>query len=121
MRTKKIKEDKIVTQVDTGEVVNEEVLDENIDRLVEVVKTEPTPIVESPVTWESEIRKQVIEFIDNMLVVAKECNMGTRYIKPIKAQYESHAEYDEGKAEGAELRIVFSFVEPIDLSKVNLV
>jgi len=134
MRTKKIKEAITVEQEVINEVVEKTI--EDIEKEDEGVISKSTPIVETSVvetsvvetpvaelivTWESEIRKQVMEFVDNMLAVAKECNMGTRYIKSVKAQYEGHAEYDEGKAEGAELRIVFSFVEPIDLSKVNLV
>ena len=135
MRTKKVREAKTLEQGDVNEIVedtletmtkeNVELLDEmisidprDINRMVEAVEKKDEEVL---VTWESEIRKQVMEFVDNMLVVAKECNMGTRYVKPVKAQYEGYAEYDDGKAEGAELRLVFKFVEPIDLSKVNLV
>jgi hypothetical protein len=56
-----------------------------------------------------------------MLSVSKGCNMATLYNKKVKEQFEGHIEYDENKAVGAELRIIFDFVEPIDMTKVNLV
>lgn len=125
MRTKKVKDQEVVDEIVEETLVTMTKEDDHVkidtadvDRLVSAIKV---PDEEVPVTWESEIRKQVMEFVDNMLVVAQECNMGTIYIKPVKAQYEGYAEYDEGKASGAELRLVFKFVEPIDLSKVNLV
>ena len=75
----------------------------------------------TPEEWEQEVRDKIYEFVSNMLLVSKECNMATRYFKEIKEQFETHTEYKQDKAVGAELRIVFNFVEPIDLSKVNLI
>jgi len=39
----------------------------------------------------------------------------------IKEKYETHTLYDENLVVGAELRIVFDFIEPIDTKKVNLI
>jgi hypothetical protein len=71
--------------------------------------------------WEAEVKQRLDEFITNMLSVSKGCNMATLYNKKVKEQFEGHIEYDENKAVGAELRIIFDFVEPIDMTKVNLV
>ena len=75
----------------------------------------------SPEEWEEEVKLKIFEFVSNMLSVSKECNMATKYEKKPKAIYETHTEYDHDKVTGAELRIIFNFVEPIDLSKVNLI
>jgi len=75
----------------------------------------------TPEEWEQDVKDKITEFVSNMLSVSKECNMGTRYFKEVKEQFEDHTDYDQDKVNGAELRIVFNFVEPLDLNKVNLV
>lgn len=71
--------------------------------------------------WELAVKEKLNEFIDNMLSVSKECNMATRYFRPVKESFETHREYDETKVGSAELRIVFNFVEPIDPSTLTFV
>lgn len=72
-------------------------------------------------TWEEDVQTKLTEFITNMLSVSGNCNMATVYRKKVKEVYETHTEYDGDMVEGAELRIVFDFVEPIDTKKVNLI
>jgi len=72
-------------------------------------------------TWEADVEKKISEFITNMLSVSKNCNMATIYRKKVKEVYETHIMYDENMVEGAELRIVFDFAEPVDTEKVNLI
>lgn len=71
-------------------------------------------------TWESNINATAMEFIKNMLSVSKECELGTVYSNVATAVYETHTEYGD-KVDGAELRLIFKFVEPIDLTQVNLI
>lgn len=75
----------------------------------------------TPEEWEAEVKARLNEYIDNMLAIAKDCNMGTKYLHPVKDVYETHIDYDESKIDGAELRIVFNFVEAIDKDKFNFV
>jgi len=81
--------------------------------------TKKTKEVETVMTWEEEVKNKLNEFIDNMLIVSKECNMATKYFKPVKEQYEGSITYDDDKISGAELRIVFNFAGPVDLDTVR--
>lgn len=72
-------------------------------------------------TWEEDVVNKLSEFINNMVSVSSNCNMATIYRKQVKEEYETHTVYDEDMVVGAELRIVFDFVEPIDTRKVNLI
>ena len=84
--------------------------------MIEEIKEE-----EIPKTWEEDIVSKLSEFINNMISVSDNCNMATVYHKKVKEKYETHTEYDQNLVVGAELRIVFDFVEPIDTKKVNLI
>jgi len=84
--------------------------------MVDEVKKEVTPE-----EWEVDVRAKLNEYIDNMLAVAKDCNMATKYYHPIKEEFETHLEFDEAQIVGAELRIVFRFVEAIDKDKFTFV
>ena len=75
----------------------------------------------TPEEWEQEVKVRINEIINSMLKVTKDCNMGTRYFHPIKDRYETHVDYDTTKINGAELRIVFNFVEPIEKDSVNFI
>jgi len=69
--------------------------------------------------WEVEVKAKLDEFINNFLSVSKECNMATKYFYPELEVFETHTEYDKSKTNGAELRIVFNFVDNVDLSSMN--
>ena len=71
--------------------------------------------------WELEVKDKLNEFIDNLLSVSKECNMATKYFHPVAEVYETHTEYDNSKVNGAELRIVFNFVQDLDKDKMNFI
>jgi len=71
--------------------------------------------------WEDEVKEKLNEFISNMLSVATECNMGTKYYHPEKERYETHIEYDEDKISAAEIRIVFKFVDGLSVKDINFV
>ena len=75
----------------------------------------------TPEEWEAEVKVRLNEYIDNMLSVAKDCNMATKYLYAVKNQFEGHTEFDETKISGAELRIVFNFVTTIDKDKMTFV
>ena len=75
----------------------------------------------TPEEWEQEVKARLNEIIDSMLAVSKDCNMGTKYFYPIKAKYESHTEYDKTTLVGAELRIVFNFVEELKKDSINFI
>lgn len=99
-------------------------VEEEVKEVKSKIKTKAkveTKVEDKAAVWEAEVKEKLNEFITNLLSVSKECNMGTRYFKEIKEQYETHIEYDENMVNAAELRIVFSFVEPIDKTKTNLI
>jgi len=73
----------------------------------------------APEEWEGEVKARLNEFIDNFLSVSKECNMATKYFYPERERFETHIEYDKSKTNGVELRVVFNFVEDLDLSSMN--
>lgn len=75
----------------------------------------------TPEEWETEVKEKLLEYIDNMLKVAQDCNMGTRYFHPVKEVFETHTEYDKSKINGAEIRVVFKFVEDLDKDIINFV
>ncbi len=75
----------------------------------------------TPEEWEVEVKTRLNEFIDNFLSVSKECNMATKYFHPEKEVFETHIEYDNSKTNGAELRVVFNFVEDFDLSAMEFI
>jgi hypothetical protein len=75
----------------------------------------------SPEEWDVEVKARLNEYIDNMLTVAADCNMATKYYHPEVEVFETHTEYDETKIAGAELRIVFRFVDAIDKDKFTFV
>lgn len=75
----------------------------------------------TPEQWEADVKERLNEYIDNMLAIAKDCNMGTKYLHPVKDVFETHVDYDTSKIDGAELRIVFNFVEAIDKENFKFV
>lgn len=75
----------------------------------------------TPTEWEIEVKKRLNEYIDNMLSVAKDCNMATKYFYAPKEVYETHTDFDKSKIDGAELRIIFNFADSVDATKVEFV
>jgi len=75
----------------------------------------------TPDEWEIEVKTKLNEFIDNFISVSKECNMATKYFHPVKEVYETHTEYDNSKTDGVELRVVFNFVDGIDISAIKFI
>ncbi len=75
----------------------------------------------SPEEWEVEVKARLNEYIDNMLAIAKDCNMATKYLYAVKDEFETHVEFDETKISGAELRIVFNFVADLDKEGMTFV
>jgi len=73
----------------------------------------------TPEKWEAEVKERIDEYLSSLLSIAKDCNMGTKYFHPPKEIFESHTEYDTSKIRGAELKIVFNFVEDFDSEKIN--
>lgn len=73
----------------------------------------------TPEDWETSVKQNIIEYIDSFLSISKGCNMGTMYSHPVVTEFETHTEYDTNKINGAELRIVFDFVGPVDKDKMN--
>ena len=71
----------------------------------------------TPEEWEQEVKDRISEIVSEMLSISTDCNMGTKYFKVIKEQFEDHVEYDQNTVSGAEIRIVFNFVEPVVLNK----
>jgi hypothetical protein len=82
-----------------------------------IVETEA--LLTSEEQWELSVKERVNEYLDNLLSVAKECNMGTRYFNPIKEVYESYTVYNEDLTNGAELRIVFTFADNLKLKEMK--
>ncbi len=75
----------------------------------------------TPEQWEIEVKAKIEEFVSNMLSVSKECNMATKYEHPIVEQFETHTEYDNTKIKAAELRIVFNFVEELQVNDITFI
>lgn len=73
----------------------------------------------TPEEWEQEVKERINEYLTNLLSIAENCNMATKYFYAPKEVFESHIEYDNSKVKGAELKIVFNFVEDIDIDKIN--
>lgn len=75
----------------------------------------------TPEEWEAEVKARLNEYVDNMLAVAKDCNMATKYLYAVKDEFETHTDFDETKISGAELRIVFNFVTDLDKEGMTFV
>lgn len=67
--------------------------------------------------WEEYVRNELNTLLDIYLPITTHGNVGIKYITPIKEKFETHTEYDETKAIGVQLGIVFAFEEAIDIPK----
>lgn len=70
-------------------------------------------------TWEDQIKKTVLEYIEAFVPVSVDCNVGTFYKRKVVTQFEGSAEHDPYVAEGVELRLKFKFEQPIDLRSIE--
>jgi len=75
----------------------------------------------TPEVWEQDVKAKLNEYIDTLLSMAKDCNMATKYFHPVKDVFETHTDYDTTLLAGAELRIVFNFVENIKKDSINFI
>jgi hypothetical protein len=75
----------------------------------------------TPEEWEASVKESVVNYVDAFLKMSKSCNMGTLYYHPVKEEYETHTELDQGKIAGVELRIVFDFDEIFDKDKITFI
>lgn len=118
-KAKKVTKKKVVKEV-TDITIEEDVkvtpvkVEEVVEETVEM-STELTPEQQ----WELSVKEKINEYIDNLLSVSKECNMGTRYFNPVMEVYETHTDYYEDRTNGAELRIVFAFAEDLNLKDMK--
>ena len=65
--------------------------------------------------WEAYVVNEVNALLAIYLPDAIHGNVGIKYINPVKASYETHTVYDETKATGVHIDIVFEFEKPMDL------
>ena len=70
--------------------------------------------------WESYVRNEVNAALDIYLEKAISGNINVKYYPHVMELLESGPQYDNGKADGVLLSIVFEFGEPIDLTKPRI-
>lgn len=67
------------------------------------------------VSWDEYVRSEIKAILDAYLPETETGNIGIKYSHPIRETYETHTEYDEDKISGVEIRLVFKFIEAIDV------
>jgi hypothetical protein len=67
--------------------------------------------------WIGYVKREVNAYLDSFLQNAKSGNIGVKYIHPIKSKSETGVKYDQDKAEGVKLMVVFHFEDEIDVPK----
>jgi len=67
--------------------------------------------------WEAYVRNEVNMLLDIYLSNSIHGNVGIKYANPVRAKYETHTEYDETKAIGVNINIVFVFDKEVDIPK----
>ena len=65
--------------------------------------------------WEDYVRDEVNTLLNVYLPVSKNGNIGIKYYKDVLQRTESGVRYDETKAVGVQMHIVFEFAQPVDL------
>jgi len=65
--------------------------------------------------WETYVRNEVNTLLDMYLPIAKNGNIGVKYYKEVQSNSETGPVYDETKAVGVQLHLVFDFAAPVDL------
>ncbi len=67
--------------------------------------------------WENYVRHEVNTVLNIFLPISSKGNIGIKYINPIVAEYEAGPEYNDSKAVGVQVRLLFAFDEEIDIPK----
>lgn len=86
-------------------------------------ETAPTEEVEltkeqkQALAWMTYVANEVHTLLDMFLPVAKNASVGVLYNKAVTAVYESGPEYDQNKAQGVEVRILFDFANVQEIPK----
>jgi len=80
-------------------------------------KIELTDEQKSALAWMQYVSDEVNSLLVMFLPVAKSGTVGVKYNKHIRGQYESGPEYDESKADGVEIRLVFDFEQTMNIPK----
>jgi hypothetical protein len=85
----------------------------------EVKKEEPelTEKQKQALKWMQYVSDEVNALLGIFLPISQSGTVGVKYNKHIKAMYESGPEYDEKKADGVEIRLVFDFEKAVDIPK----
>ena len=65
--------------------------------------------------WEIYVRNEVNALLNIFLPNSIDGTVGIKYINPIKAKYVTHTEYNNTKAIGVNINIVFSFDKEVDV------
>jgi hypothetical protein len=85
------------------------------------IKTEEMPGLteeqKSAFVWMQYVSDEVNTLLSIFLPISKAGTVGVKYNKHIKTVYESGPEYDQNKADGVEIRLVFDFEGAVDLPK----
>ena len=95
-----------MTDVDK-EVVNDDKVKEELAKI--------TP-EERAAAWEAHVRYQVDSILDTYLPEAITGNVGVKYVRPVKrvSPRTGKREFDENKATGVIITLMFDFAEPIE-------
>lgn len=78
------------------------------------VKDEEVRKEESAQMWAQYVRSELNALLDIYLPNSKSGTVGVNYRHPITARHPGYDEWDETKAAGVEIRIVFDFEEIVD-------
>jgi hypothetical protein len=65
--------------------------------------------------WEDYVRSEVNALLDMYLPLAKNGNIGIKYYKDVKSRSEVGPVFDETKAVGVQMHLVFEFAAPVEL------
>ncbi len=87
-----------------------DIQDKETNEEVELTEEEKTAL-----NWMNYVGREVNTLLGMFLPISKEGVVGVKYKHPVREILETGPEYDTGKAEGIEIRLVFNFEEVIDM------
>ena len=80
-------------------------LEENIANMTQEEKAK---------AWETWVKDGINGLLNIFLIPAKDCNYNVKYFPHVVQEFEGSVEYDESKADGVLLSVMFTFKEPIE-------
>lgn len=102
------------------EEIQEKEIQEEVESTKETAPTEEVELTDDQkqaLAWMNYVANEVHTLLDMFLPASKSASVGVLYKKAVTAVYESGPEYDENKAQGVEVRILFDFTNVQNIPK----